>query len=147
MGTRKKRWFADGLKFECTGCGDCCKFAEGFVAVSPLEIDQISHYLNISYKQFVEVYTRKHQNIFVLKDKDNACIFLEDNLCKIYPVRPMQCSTYPFWITNLKSQYRWKIVAEQCEGVGEGKLYTYDEINSIRNDSKQTNPGKLEKGD
>ena len=33
-----KVWFKKGLRFECTGCGDCCTGAPGFVWVNSEEI-------------------------------------------------------------------------------------------------------------
>jgi len=33
-----------------------------------------------------------------LKEKHNHdCIFLESTGCRVYPARPAQCRTYPFW--------------------------------------------------
>ena len=44
------------------------------------------------------------------------CIFLKDKLCTIYPVRPLQCSTYPWW-PSLMDPISWGIEgAEVCEG-------------------------------
>ena len=31
-------WYKDGLKFKCTGCGDCCTGGEGYVWVNKQEI-------------------------------------------------------------------------------------------------------------
>eukprot|EP00536_Pseudo-nitzschia_multiseries_P007499 jgi/Psemu1/18089/gm1.18089_g len=38
-----------------------------------------------------------------------ACVFLdrETNRCGIYEVRPVQCSTYPFWSNMLESERHW----------------------------------------
>ena len=38
-----------------------------------------------------------------------ACIFLDrqTNRCGIYSVRPIQCSTYPFWSNILESEQHW----------------------------------------
>ena len=49
------------------------------------------------------------------KDDANAsvqstcCVFLdqETNYCRIYEARPVQCRTYPFWPSILKSQEAW----------------------------------------
>lgn len=48
-----------------------------------------------------------------------VCVFLDEatNACSIYPVRPLQCSTYPWW-PELMPTGAWK--AEQqhmCEGI------------------------------
>ena len=137
----KRRFYADGLHFECTGCGDCCTFSDGVVFISPLEIDIVAQHLNISYKECVEKYINESQGRTVLKDKDDACIFFKDKKCTIYDVRPMQCRTFPFWSTNLKSQYRWKTVGEKGVGIGHGRLFTYEEIQTIKDDLDETPAG------
>ena len=35
-------WYAEGLKFQCTGCGDCCTGAPGYVWVNQAEIDALA---------------------------------------------------------------------------------------------------------
>lgn len=57
-----------------------------------------------------------HAYGWMLRRKRNGdCIFLEKdtNRCRIYPVRPMLCSTYPFYIEELK------MYTCECEGLGE----------------------------
>lgn len=52
---------------------------------------------------------------WLLRRKRNGdCIFLEKdtNKCRVYPVRPMICSTYPFYIEELRLQIC------ECEGLG-----------------------------
>ncbi|WP_292388868.1 YkgJ family cysteine cluster protein [Methanosarcina sp. UBA5] len=52
---------------------------------------------------------------WILRRKRNGdCIFLERDIhkCRIYPVRPMLCSTYPFYIEGLRLQ------TCECEGLG-----------------------------
>ena len=51
-------WYKDGLKFKCTGCGQCCTGAPGYVWLSPEEVDAIAAHLNISKEKFLQTYTR-----------------------------------------------------------------------------------------
>ena len=48
--------------------------------------------------------------------------------CVIYPVRPAQCRTWPFWESNLRSRKNWDSIAEGCPGIGRGPLIGVDEI-------------------
>jgi Fe-S-cluster containining protein len=55
-----------------------------------------------------------HAYGWMLRRKRNGdCIFLEKdtNRCRIYPVRPMLCSTYPFYMEELK------LYTCECEGL------------------------------
>jgi Fe-S-cluster containining protein len=90
------------------------------------------------------------------------CIFLNHGLhglrglhgsqkrCIIYPVRPGQCRTWPFWSDNLTNPNAWNKAAQKCPGINQGRLYTCDEIEKIKRnkkwwqDAEQTN-GSSEK--
>lgn len=137
----KERFYAEGLQFECTGCGECCKLAGGFVYVTDEEIKAMAKYLQLSITTFSDQFLDIHKNRYVLKSKGDACILLDNDACSVYPVRPVQCRTFPFWPANLKSKYRWKMTALVCEGIGQGRVYTSTEIESIVNTQMPTDPG------
>ena len=40
----KTPWFKDGLRFECTQCGDCCTGSPGYVWVNDEEISALAEY-------------------------------------------------------------------------------------------------------
>jgi Fe-S-cluster containining protein len=90
--------------------------------MSPEELSLAADYTNMTTTDFMESYAdQKMQSsspeddlpwILVANketEKGSACIFLdmETNHCQIYPVRPIQCSTYPFWTSILESEYHW----------------------------------------
>ena len=41
-GKKNDVWYSEGLRFECSQCGDCCTGAEGYVWVNQAEIDAMS---------------------------------------------------------------------------------------------------------
>lgn len=127
-------WYKDGLRFECTGCGQCCTGSPGYVWISEEDIHAISNYLDISIEDFIKLYVRKVENRYSLKEKNDSsydCIFLEGKRCSIYPVRPVQCSTYPWWPSHLESPKAWKELASCCEGINpEAKLIDEKEIDN-----------------
>ena len=45
-------WYRAGLKFECTGCGDCCTGAPGFVWVTQVEIQQMAAVVGLGVERF-----------------------------------------------------------------------------------------------
>ena len=141
-----ERFYAEGLQFECTGCGDCCKLGGGFVYPSLEDVGFAARHLDLSIQAFTDKYMELHEGQYVFKNNGDACIFYGEKGCTIYEGRPTQCRTYPFWKANLKSQYRWKMIMEECEGVGQGKLYTYAEIEAIRNQTSQTPAGPSPEG-
>lgn len=132
---RHKSTWLDSMKqlpFDCTGCGNCCK-TTGNVYMSPEEVLSAASYKNITASKFVDSYAgyklettsasktieagdRKVPWILLQNRKAKnseeghaACVFLdhETNQCGIYSVRPIQCSTYPFWSNILESEQNW----------------------------------------
>lgn len=112
-------WYKNGLRFECTGCGGCCTGAPGYIWVTDEEIQAMADYLKLPLDKFSRRYLRKVGNKYSLVEyqKTYDCIFLKDRKCSIYPVRPTQCRTYPWWAENLSSEEAWKEAAKRCEGI------------------------------
>lgn len=112
-------WYNQGLRFECTGCGQCCTGAPGYTWVNKDEIQQIAQFLNLTVNEFSRQYLRRVKGRLSLLElpKTYDCIFLKDKKCQIYPVRPTQCKTYPWWPQNLKTEKEWQEAARFCEGI------------------------------
>jgi hypothetical protein len=143
-------WYSSGLRFSCTQCGNCCTGPPGFVWISEAEIVRLAEYLRITTEQVVERYCRKLAGRFSLKESKNPrngeydCVFLKEQpaeaggaapprrICEIYPVRPRQCRTWPFWPSNLHSAQAWAQAGRRCPGMDHGKLYDRRQIESIR---------------
>ena len=86
-------------KFICRRCGNCCRW-EGIVHYIPEEGARIADFLGITEDELIQNYTRlsADRSELVFTDKeDGSCIFLtDDNLCLINPVKPHQCSSFPY---------------------------------------------------
>jgi Fe-S-cluster containining protein len=143
-------WYADGLKFTCTQCGNCCTGGPGYVWLTREEIVRLAEHLEITPQETVEKYCRKINGRFSLKERRTAegnydCIFLKDvdpqpgdpqagrrRACSIYPVRPLQCRTWPFWKENISSPKQWEHSSRRCPGMGRGRRFSLKQIHSIR---------------
>lgn len=102
--------------------------------LSEEEAGKIAEFLGLTEIEFLEKFVEvpENENTFHLKSHPNGdCIFLADDRCSIYPARPLQCRTFPFWPENLKSRYRWQITATVCPGINRGRLYGKAEIEDI----------------
>ncbi len=120
--TDQELWYSKGLRFECTGCGKCCTGPPGYVWVSEEEIEAMAAHLKINILDFKEKYVRAVDGRLSLRevkiDDNYACIFLSvDNKCQLYANRPIQCQTFPWWPSNLKSINAWNETAQSCEGI------------------------------
>ena len=113
-----KPWFENGLSFKCTGCGKCCTGSDGYVFLSPTDIERLAIHFSTTREEFIAKYTRIVENEIVLLDSASSeCIFLKDNKCDVYLNRPVQCRTFPWWIDNIRSEKAWNEAASYCEGI------------------------------
>lgn len=126
-------WYKDGLKFECSQCGDCCTGAPGYVWVNKEEIAAMAKIVGEEVPEFESNYVRRVGSRKSLIEYDNGdCVFFKDRKCTVYSARPRQCRTWPFWDSNLKSQRHWEATCNICPGSGQGKLHTIEDIEQQR---------------
>lgn len=81
----------------CVRCGDCCR-QPGDVRLQDDEIEAIANFLRLTIHDFTAAYTSLRANrsgLVLAEATDGACIFLQDNLCRIQDVKPRQCRAYP----------------------------------------------------
>ena len=124
-------WYADGLRFECSRCGDCCR-GPGYVWVSAGESDRLAEHLDLTSDRFARRFLRTVSGRLALIDNPAGdCVFW-DNGCTVYAARPTQCRTFPFWSQNLAHPGSWDRTVRACPGAGEGRLYNRDEIERLR---------------
>jgi Fe-S-cluster containining protein len=123
-------WYQSGLRFTCTQCGDCCTGEPGFVWVDEAELAAIAAFLGDPINEVRGLMTRATMRGRALREKANGdCVFYEkDKGCTIYPARPAQCRTWPFWESNLASPETWRQTCEVCPGSGRGELIPAEEI-------------------
>jgi uncharacterized protein len=121
-------FFDSGIFFECLRCGRCCTGDPGVVQVSRREIETIAGFLKIPVSGMIRDFIRPHKGSFSIREDELGRCFFYDEGCRIYPVRPMQCVTFPFWFSNLRSEQRWREVEHQCPGIGKGAHFSKEII-------------------
>lgn len=124
-------WYKDGLHFRCTQCGHCCTGTPGHVWVDEDEIAAIAEYLDKPVGEIRLMHSRRVGSRVSLNEYANGdCIYFDGATrgCTIYPVRPKQCQTWPFWNSSLRSEADWKAVQKECPGAGHGDFVPLEEI-------------------
>lgn len=124
-------WYRGGLRFECTRCGNCCSGFPGTVTVSAPEVAALAAYTELDEATFRARYTREMPDgttSLTEKPNDDCVFWSREHGCLVYPARPTQCRTWPFWRNNVRSRRSWTAEAEYCPGMNHGRLYTIEEI-------------------
>lgn len=128
--------------FQCLMCGKCCRkeYGDNRVALTPEEIRKIQGESELEWEDIAEPFTVEtgsaeeecrtlandgmvdedgniHTFGWMLRRKESKdCSFIPDgttdNHCEIYKLRPLLCSTYPFYMEGLK------LNTSECEGLG-----------------------------
>lgn len=130
---QRSYFFDNGIYFECIQCGACCTGAPGVIYVNESEIRSISDFLNMDMESFKQQHLYPFNDRFSIREHaDGRCLFFDEG-CKIYPVRPTQCRTFPFWFQNLRSEKKWHAIKKECPGIGKGRHYGKKEILEILN--------------
>jgi Fe-S-cluster containining protein len=117
-----ERW---PLRFDCTRCGRCCVAGGGYyVFLDENEAEGIRAYLNLSRSWFRRHYLSRlpDGDLVAAWQSDGRCVFLDARgECGIYPVRPVQCRTYPFWPEIVSRERDWRRESRRCEGINRGE--------------------------
>lgn len=133
-------WYADGLRFQCTQCGNCCTGPTGYVWFTPEEGRAIADRLGMDEPTFYKTHARKIDGKWSLNERHTEfgydCVFLDRTsipgkaVCSIYETRPTQCRAWPFWPENLKTPRAWEATKKRtpCPGMNAGKLVPIDQI-------------------
>ena len=145
-----KPWYAAGLKFTCSQCGNCCTGGPGYVWLREVEVERLAVHLQLSVDETLQRYCRKVGGRVSLKEVLSPaglhdCVFLMDRKeqgldgvihtrrsCSVYAVRPLQCRTWPFWDSNLSDPGIWENSAKRCHGMNHGRSFTREEMEALR---------------
>lgn len=124
-------WYAEGLRFRCTQCGDCCTGGEGYVWVNQQEVEELAAARGMTPAAFETQFVRRVGIRRSLTERSNGdCVLLDETTrrCTVYAARPRQCRTWPFWDSNLRTPQAWDEAAAACPGCNKGDLVPLEQI-------------------
>ena len=113
------------VRFRCVKCGICCgdtKEKTRCILLLTSETEQISKTTLQPTSQFaVKIEGRDPYGYEMKKREDGKCVFLENDRCTIYQVRPLICRFYPFELNSCSGKYSFRFT-EECPGIGKGRV-------------------------
>jgi Fe-S-cluster containining protein len=115
------------MQFECIKCGLCCgdtKQKTRHILLLESEAEKIaSHTCQLITDFSVEINDNYPYVYEMKKSSEGKCVFLKDNQCIIYSLRPLICVCYPFELkfNEDKRMYNFDFTVE-CPGINQGKF-------------------------
>lgn len=122
--------------FECVKCGICCgdtKEKTRHILLLESEVKEIAKEKAFTASDFCMETQGKAPYAFEMrKQQDGKCIFLRNNQCTIYDLRPLICRFYPFELKFSEDQnhYLFNFTLE-CPGVSLGKCLEESDFNNL----------------
>jgi Fe-S-cluster containining protein len=106
------------------------------------DAERISKETLLDVREFAEPVSGFEPYVYEMrKTEEGKCLFLKDNRCTIYEIRPLICRFYPFELKNLGNNRYSFSYTNQCPGIGKGpKLKTpfYKKLfNKLTNTTKE----------
>lgn len=110
--------------FACVRCALCCGDTEDrirSILLLKIETDFISKRTLKGIDKFAEKIEGFEPYTYRMrKTEDGKCVFLRDNSCSIYQIRPLICRFYPFQLKNLRNNRYTFTHTNECQGIGKG---------------------------
>ena len=111
------------VRFRCVRCTVCCgdtKDRTRSILLMKTEADRILKRTCDLDKFAEKIKGFEPYSYQMRKTEDGKCVFLKDNLCSIYQMRPLICRFYPFQLRNLRNNRYAFIYTDECSGIGKG---------------------------
>ena len=121
----KKFDYPNAVRFQCIKCGICCgdtKEKRRQVLLLKTEVEQIAKATGRHVFKFaVKIEDKAPYSYEMKKRKNGKCIFLENNRCSIYSLRPLICRFYPFELKVTHNQKYTFLYTDECPGINNGQ--------------------------
>jgi Fe-S-cluster containining protein len=126
----------NNVNFDCNRCGLCCgdtKQKTRHILLLEAEAKQISTQTSMQITDFSVAVVNKLPYVFEMKKTcEGKCVFLKENQCSIYTLRPLICMFYPFELKFDKDKglHVFDFTVE-CPGVNQGKVFCQKDFKKL----------------
>jgi Fe-S-cluster containining protein len=144
--------YPTAVRFRCIKCGICCgdtKEKTRHILLLRTEAEQIAKATLQPISEFtVKIKDKAPYSYEMKKTEDGKCVFLENNCCTIYIVRPLICRFYPFELKIAHSGKYTFLYTLECSGINKGPILSKSYFRKLfrlaRAKSRQTADSKKE---
>ena len=111
----------------------------GYVYMDQEEVARVAAHLGMTANALKRKYRMRRDDgsdewyIDALHGK-GCPLLTRDGLCSVHPVKPKQCSSFPFWSEMLEDGSEWEAAKSFCPGLDApwGELYDRGRIKAIQ---------------
>ena len=120
------------MRFQCQpGCIRCCE-EKGFVYLTPDDIARLSEHLAIPGTEFIRRYLCGRPPLLRFRKlRKKLCPFLLAEGCSVHAVKPLQCSSFPYWPELLANPAERRAAAQYCPGMNRGPLVNLEDARQV----------------
>jgi len=120
--------YPTNIKFDCNKCGICCSDTtqkNRHILLLEQEAKKIAKHTSSCIPDFSTEIGDKFPYIYEMKKtSERKCVFLKEEKCSIYRLRPLICIFYPFELefNSDKGMHNFNFTVE-CPGISQGKVF------------------------
>jgi Fe-S-cluster containining protein len=120
------------MRFVCQpGCTRCCE-EKGYVYVTRDDIARLAEHLGITRAEFKRQYLCGTAPLLRFRKlRHKQCPFLLAEGCSVHAVKPLQCSSFPYWPELLASAEERRKAAKYCPGMNKGSLVDIESAREV----------------
>ena len=115
--------YPKNVRFLCDKCALCCgntKKRARTILLLNVEAQRISKETKKGIGEFAQKAEGSGPYVYQMKKTDEGkCVFLKDDLCTIYEIRPLICRCYPFELKTVGDNYIFAFT-DECPRIGRG---------------------------
>ena len=119
--------YPHGTRFKCVKCGICCgntQTKKRHILLLKTEAEQISTNINQPISEFALKIEDKEPYVYEMAKtpEEGKCVFLKENHCTIYALRPLVCRFYPFELKTMGPRKHKFTSTDECHGLRKGRV-------------------------
>jgi hypothetical protein len=129
------------MRFQCQpGCIACCN-QKGYVYLTRDDIARLAEHLAITCAEFRRRYLCGAAPLLRFrKQRHKECPFLLADGCSVHAIKPLQCSSFPFWPGLLASAGERRQTATYCPGMNRGTVVNMTVAREVAGQVQQAFP-------
>lgn len=112
------------VRFKCGRCAICCGDTDAKlrkILLMKLEAAHLSDKTGKPIDEFADRRVGSEPYVYEMKkNREGKCVFLRENACSIYGIRPLICTFYPFELRVNRASRHIFSYTDECPCIGQG---------------------------